>query len=263
LRPYERRFPPIVLCVLEVGEVSGGLADAVQRLADTFKQTNSFARKFRYGVYDPVQLLIILCIFEFASLVLREGMQPHPDRPIAVTILYMAWDVAATGVRLTLEYLIGRAVLLHLYRWQPLRYFVDSVKLALPRLGIVTRNLAAARWARSFATLWAAGVNISTSLEVSSRSALNVCYERALRLAALHTRQGIPLSESLARTQLLPPHLLNVIATCEEAGKFDTGLLKLAEEMEREALTRAMEEMNKIVVVVEIIATIVIIALNL
>jgi len=253
LRPYERRFPPIVLSILEVGEVSGGLADAAQRLSDTFQQTTSFARKFRQNVYNPTYILIILCIFKFAFMVAHKSMKLQPDRPIAATALYITAGVASTAIQLVLTYLIGRCVLLNLYRWQSVRYFVDTVKLALPRLGIVTRNLSAARWARSFAVLWAAGVNISTALEVSSRSALNAPYERALRQAALHTRQGMPLSQSLARTQLLPTHLLSVIVTCEEAGQLDNGLLILATDMERDALARAMEEMNKVIVVVEII----------
>jgi type IV pilus assembly protein PilC len=142
---------------------------------------------------------------------------------------------------------IVRAILHQLYRWKQLRLIVDTLKLAWPGLGIITRNLAAARWARSFAVLWSAGVNISTALEASSKTALNAHYERELRAAAVQTRMGRPLSDCLARTKLLPPFLLGIIRSCEITGKMDDQLVRLAIEMEREALDRSIREMNRIV----------------
>jgi len=248
LRPYERRFPPIVMCVLEVGEVSGGLADQAQRLADMFKQTNSFERKFRFGVYDPRLVLLVLCLLQSVHLMISEVTSTGPNHSMGVMTFSVVAGVIETAVVLTSAYFGGRVVMAQVYRWQGLRYFVDTVKLALPRLGVISRNLSAARWARSFAVLWAAGINISTALEVSSGSALNARYERALRIAARQTRQGMPLSQSLAGTELLPAYLLGVIKMCETAGSMDNSLLILAAEMERDALCRSVEEMNRFVI---------------
>jgi len=247
LQPYKRRFPPIVLYVLEVGEASGGLADQAQRLADTFRETNNFERKFRYGVYDPRLLLLVLCLIQSINLMIQEVTSAQGNKSIGLMALSVAWGVLLTAVGLTTAYLTGRVVMSQVYQWQALRFFVDTVKLALPRIGVISRNLSAARWARSFAVLWAAGVNISSALEVSAGSALNARYERALLLAARQTRQGMSLSDSLARIELLPAHLLAVIKSSETAGSFDENLLVLATEMERDALCRAVIEMNKFV----------------
>ncbi len=248
LRVYERRFPPIVLCLLEVGEVSGGWEDAARRLADTFRQTTGFERKFHLNVYDPRLFLLAFGLISLVQQIIGALSAPQGDRPLLYLALSILVNVAVSVLKLAAAFLIGRRVLQQLYRWQALRMIVDTIKLAIPRLGSVSRSLSAARWARSFAALWSAGVPISTALEVSSASALNAHYERALRLAAMQTRQGNSLSQSLARTQQLPGHLLGVIAACEMSGRLDDGLLRLAEEMEQEALARATEEMNKSVV---------------
>ena len=115
------------------------------------------------------------------------------------------------------------------------------------------RNLAAARWGRSFATLYNAGVPISTALEVSASSALNARYERALRLAAQRTRAGRSLAESLATTQLLPGQLLQIIATGEMTGDLGICLERFAAELESEAFTKATQEFVFIVSVGKLI----------
>ena len=147
-----------------------------------------------------------------------------------------------TFTQLTLLYVLARLALRGLYRLQALRYAVDTIKLALPHMGTVVRNLAGARWSRSFATLYNSGVPISTALEVSARSALNAPYERAVIAAAVQTRGGRGLAESLAATQMLPGGLLQMVATGEMTGNLGSILEQFAAELESEAFTRATQE---------------------
>jgi type II secretory pathway component PulF len=116
------------------------------------------------------------------------------------------------------------AALLILYGMQFCRLAVDKISLALPYVGVVERNVAAVRWARSFSTLWQAGVPVSAALRISARSTLNAYYERAIRKAEDDTLAGRSLAESLAGTQLLPAHLLTVIAAGEESGRLGEAL---------------------------------------
>jgi general secretion pathway protein F len=253
LRPYSRRFPPIVMAVLRVGEASGGLADACQRLADGFNQVNSFERKFRYGVYDPRLLLLMVCLIDFVYLIIVNLSSNHPEKSIAVATLTITGKVAVTSVVISACYLGGRALLSNLYRWRVLRYLVDATRLLLPRVGRVSRNLAAARWARSFAILCSAGVNISHALDVSAPSSLNYRYEYALRRAARDSRKGVPVSVSMARGRLIPESLAAVVAACESTGTFDRSMVSVATDMEKEALGEAIHEMNKLVIVGQVI----------
>ncbi len=214
-RPHAHRFPPLVLPLLEVGEMSGSLEAAARRLAHSFNAGAAVERRFKTDIFNP--WLIVL------ALGLLRGFQM-----INQPIFDILRAVSSTLITLAAWYLGGRLAVRGLKSWPWLRLQVDTVKVALPHTGIVIRNLAAARWAHSFATLWGAGIAISSALEVSSRSALNAYYEQAIRRAARETRHGRSLHESLAGTQLLPAYLIGVIATGEMSGNLAEGLERLA-----------------------------------
>ena len=246
-RPHAHRFPPLVLPLLEVGEMSGSLEAAARRLAHSFNAGAAVERRFKTDVFNP--WLIIL------ALGLLRGFQM-----INQPIFDILRAVASTLFTLAVWYLGGRLAVRGLMSWPWLRLQVDTVKVALPHMGTVIRNLAAARWARSFATLWGAGVAISPALEVSSRSALNAYYERAIQRAARETRHGRSLHESLGGTQLLPAYLLGIIATGEMSGNLGEGLERLAADLEDEAFHRASQEMMTMVVAGEVLLAVVAVA---
>jgi type IV pilus assembly protein PilC len=248
LRPYASRFPRIVLPFLEVGEASGGLEDTARRMADTFKQTASAERAFKMSVYDPRLVLLALGLIVFIKGVLGAVSSTAKSLPLPDVMLAVGMNAIEAVAGVVAVFFVGRTVSRHLYRWEPSRLFVDSVKLAVPGFGGVSRRLSAARWARSFATLWGAGVAISNALEISSASALNAHYERELRAAARLTHQGKSLSQCLSQTHLLPSNLLAVIHTSETTGRLDYGLVRLAADMERDALSRAIQEMNRLAI---------------
>jgi type II secretory pathway component PulF len=253
LGPYRRRFPEIVRCLIEVGEVSGGIADSAERLAAMFKQKLDSEYSFKYYVYNPFMCLIILSLLDLIYNICQQLSSTAQSLPLFQIAELTAKNVAVFVLEAISLYLCLRVLLRQIYRWYTLRLLVDTIKLALPRVGLISRNLSAARWARSFAVLWSAGINISTALEVSAGSALNAHYERELRKAAAETRQGSSLTESLARTQLLPRNLLAVIRTSEITGRLDNQLILFAGEMERSAYERALVEMNRAVVAVQML----------
>ena len=230
LRPYAHRLPELVLPVLEVGELSGTLDAAARRLSDAFGRRAAAERRFRYAVFDPWLVILALTLIKATRLV--------GDGPLGII-----QGTLTTLLTLAAYYLGGRLLVRALLRWPWLRLQVDTIKVALPHRSAVVRNLAAARWARSFATLWGAGVAISPALEVSSRSALNAYYEQAILRASGQTRLGRSLHQSLSATHLLPAHLLSVIATGETSGHLAEMLERLASGMEEEALARATQEM--------------------
>ena len=240
LRPYAHRLPELVLPVLEVGELSETLDAAARRLSDAFGRRAAAEHRFRYAVFDPWLVILALTLIKATRLV--------GDGPLGII-----QGALTTLLTLAAYYLGGRLLVRALLRWPWLRLQVDTIKVALPHRSAVVRNLAAARWARSFATLWGAGVAISPALEVSSRSALNAYYEQAILRASGQTRLGRSLHQSLSATHLLPAHLLSVIATGETSGHLAEMLERLASGMEEEALARATQEMMVIVTAGEVV----------
>lgn len=229
LAKWKHRLPEIVLPILEVGEISGTLETSSRRLAFAFQQGAALDNRLRYSVFDP-KLIIAVLVLDAVG----HGLAP--------TLPQMMQQGLQSLLHLTLLYLAGRLITRIAFRWQPIRLAADTLKLALPSIGSTLRDLAAARWARSFATLWNCGVPISTALEISSRSALNARYEQALQQAAHKTRQGITLRESLSAVQLLPNYLLDMIGTGETSGNLGVSLDHFATLLEEQAFARATQQ---------------------
>lgn len=240
LAPYRASLPEIVLPVLEVGEVAGTLEGASRRLEHAFSQSAALEGKFARGVFSPWYAIIGLSLY-------------HAVYSGAVNVAQMLAGFLSCAGTLAAYYLGGRLLCRLLFRCEALHVFVDKIKLALPQMGTVARNLAIARWGRSFATLWNAGVPVSDALEVSSRSALNAYYERRLREAARQTRRGRTLSESLASVQLLPGYLLDILATGETTGNLGDSLERFATILENDAFTRASQQFMTIVAIGQIL----------
>lgn len=252
LRPYAGRFPEIVMPIIEVGEVGGGMEGSARRLADSFTQSIGVEREFKYGAFDPWLVIIMMTIVQMVHLIILT-LGAGQNATLVQDAVSVAIGTVLGFLFLAAVYLGGRLAARYLWRWRGLRLLVDQIKLAWPRLGLVTRNLSAARWARSFAVLWRAGVQISFALEVSSRSALNAYYEDALLKAARRTRAGTSLYQSLVETHLLPANLMAIVGTGETTGNLADILELHATEMEHEALQRAMQEMNTNVLLGQII----------
>ena len=207
----------------------------------------------RNNVYDPKLYLVGFCLIQLYVLLGPAIMAVQLGKSAVSVSLQLMLTIGMAAVQVVIIYLAVRKIMRIVYRWRKLRIEIDRIKLALPQLGQVSRNLSTARWVRSFGVLFGAGVNIATALEVSSRSALNAYYEEELMRAAFESRHGRPISKSLSKTVLLPPHLLSIIATSEETGRLDEHLIEIATTMERDALGQAIMGFQKIVLTVLII----------
>lgn len=240
LKPWAHRLPEIIIPVLEVGALSGTLDGSSNRLGGAMGQIAGLQRHYRFAIFNP--WLVIAC------LALYGASHSFAESPmVALTMLL------TNLVTYSVIYIVGRILLRFVCRWEPLRYTLDSIKLAVPGLGMVARNLSAARWSRSFATLWSCGVPVSTAIEVAARSALNAKYERAFRMAALHTRRGESIADSLTDTQLLPNFLVEIIRTGEISGNLGFAVEQFASELEKEALSEASRQLAFIIAAGQIV----------
>jgi len=251
LRPYSHRLPDLVLPILEVGEAAGTMEGSTKRLADAFNQSLGVKRRIKYGAFDPWLVIAIMTLLSAVTMTIIAISNSTPV-PLTLEVIGILLGTILSFVGFSISYLAGRIITRQLMRLERLRLWVDTIKLALPRLGLVFRNLAAARWARSYATLWSAGVMVSYALEISSRSALNAHYEKAICEAAASTRQGRSLHDSLKATQLLPANLLSVIAIGETSSHVAEALARMATAMEEEAYHRSIQEMNGIVIACQV-----------
>ena len=101
------------------------------------------------------------------------------------------------------------------------RYFIADVKIKMPVFGTLTVKSASAAFARTLATLVAAGVSMIDALEISAKTMTNVRFRDAVVEAREKVAQGRPLSEPLKASNVFPAMMVHMIGIGEETGNME------------------------------------------
>ena len=111
---------------------------------------------------------------------------------------------------------------------------MDRVMLKLPIFGIVIRKASIARWTRTLATMFAAGVPLVEALNSVAGAAGSVVYFNATKAIQREVSQGSTLTSAMENTKVFPSMVLQMVAIGEEAGSLDAMLTKVADFFEAE-----------------------------
>jgi type IV pilus assembly protein PilC len=106
--------------------------------------------------------------------------------------------------------------------------------LKLPVIGQIMHNSAIARFSRTLAVTFKAGVPLVEALETVAGATGNTVYEKAVLRVREDVAVGYPVNMALKQTNLFPHMVIQMTAIGEEAGALDAMLFKVAEYFEQE-----------------------------
>jgi type IV pilus assembly protein PilC len=113
-------------------------------------------------------------------------------------------------------------------RSRKMREFLDRVSLKLPIIGPILNKAAIARYARTLATMFAAGVPLVEALESVAGACGNIVYEDGVMKMRDEVATGQRLQRAMENTGLFPNMVVQMIAVGEESGSLDTMSGKVA-----------------------------------
>jgi len=235
-------FDDLFCNLVHAGEQAGVLEELLDKIATYKEKTESLKGKIKKAMFYPVAVIIvavlvtsIIMIFvipQFQELFSSFGSDlPAFTQMVVAMSEWMQewWWLLLVGVMATI-YIFG-------YVWKRSRKFrhtVDKLLLKLPILGVIVNKAALARFARTLATMFSAGVPLVEALESVSGATGNVVYSEAV----LRMREDVATGQSLQlamRQQNLFPHMvIQMVAIGEEAGSIDSMLSKVADFYEEE-----------------------------
>jgi type II secretory pathway component PulF len=237
-------FSPMFLSMMKVAEARGGVPETLRLMGDHYEARQRLIRQARSALIYPVIVLIlaggvialltILVLPMFAELlrdISRGGQLPWASR----ALLAFSGFVGLLGWWLLPLITIGVPfVLLRLYKTAKGKAVLDRLILITPVFGSLCRKLDTSRFARTLATLLDAGVDVGSSIELTSGVMAMTPIRQAVRDARDTVVQGKDLSESLAESRQFSPDVVAVIQSGEETGKIPESLNHLADDYEEQ-----------------------------
>lgn len=239
-----RAFPPLYRAMVAAGESSGALQPILERLADGLEREQEVRGKVITALVYPaalaiVALAVITALMTFVvPKVVDQFSSMNQDLPlltqgvIAVSHAMRDWGLIFALVMVCLGAITGLAL-----RRPDLRLKADTLLLRLPITGRLTRDLHAARMARTLSTMISSGLPILEGLNLTARTVSNTRLAAATRVMADVVREGGSLSGAMRRADVFPPLLVHMTASGEGAGRLEPLLDRAADYLEREFAT--------------------------
>ena len=117
------------------------------------------------------------------------------------------------------------------------RRFWDRLKLTLPGIGSLTRQIVLSRFASTLGSLLNSGVPLITSLQIVSSIVNNSLIQEVLEDAMEQIQKGKSMSSSLESSVWFPPTFIQMISIGEQSGQLEAMLEKISTTYEREVET--------------------------
>lgn len=260
LRAHPHVFSPIYIHMVEAGEVGGTLPDALERVAVYMETSQALKERLMGALIYPVVVLSVAAIAVgviltfvvpvFAELFASEGLA----LPLSTRVLLRTSEVLQSYWYLILAVTASMVVLVRQFvASKSGRRWVDFLVLRLPVIGNLARKASVARLTRAMASMLHSGVMLSDVLLASARIAGNGEIEEAIMSAREAIHAGSDLSSPMARAEVLPPLLSQMVRVGEESGRLEEMMDKVADffEMEvRSAVDGAMKALEPALIVV-------------
>jgi general secretion pathway protein F len=241
LSKHPKIFQDLYTNMVRSGEAAGNLDAVLARLADFLDAQNALRSKVSSAMTYPIimmvlgtgimGLLMIVVVPKITSIF--EDM--NKALPWNTALLIFVSDLLA-GYWWLLAMLGGLAYWGY-KRWSSKpagRRKVDSLKLRLWLLGPLTRYVAVARFARTLATMLAAGVPVLTALDIVKRVLNNVILEKVVEEGRDAIREGESIAATLKKSKQFPPMMVHMVNVGERSGQLETMLENVAVAYERD-----------------------------
>jgi type IV pilus assembly protein PilC len=241
-REHPAHFDTLYCNLVAAGEASGTIDAILDRLATYKEKILALKSTIKAALFYPsavvtvaivvVWVIMIFVIPAFKDVFSSFGASLPAPTQLVIDIsdfVVTWWWAAFLAIGGTI---FGMSVLIK--RSETFRYTFDRLLLKFPVIGDILEKATIARWTRTLATMFAAGVPLVESLDAVSGAAGNAVYQSATRRIQTDVSTGTSLTNSMMSTQLFPNMVLQMVQIGEESGSLDAMLTKIADFYERE-----------------------------
>lgn len=254
-------FDALFCNLVGAGESAGILEQVLDRLAVYKEKILAIKSKIKSALFYPISIIVVAFVITavimifvvpaFKDLFSSFGADlPAPTLFVmAISDIFVEWWWAIFGA-------IGGGIYALFYTWKrsrKMQMVMDRLMLKLPIFGPVIEKATIARWTRTLATMFAAGVPLVEALDSVGGASGNQVFVEATNKIRSEVSTGTALTVAMQNTERFPNMVLQMAAIGEESGSLDSMLNKVADFYEAEvddavaALSSLMEPIIMVV----------------
>ena len=241
-RKYPLYFDALFCNLINAGEQAGILDTLLDRLATYKEKIQAIKSKIKSALFYPISIIVVAFIIVAIIMIfvipafkeLFDGFGADLPAPtlivMAISDVFVEWWWAIFGS-------IGGAIWFFFYTWKrslSMQATMDRLILKIPVFGPLVRKATIARWARTLATMFSAGVPLVEALDSVAGASGNRVYFDATKRIQSEISTGTSLTVAMQNTNVFPNMVLQMTAIGEESGALDSMLSKVADFFEAE-----------------------------
>jgi MSHA biogenesis protein MshG len=241
MQQHSKVFSPLFVSMINVGENTGRLDQALLQLANYYEQELETRKRIKAAMRYPTFVIIfitiamfilnILVIPEFASMFTRFGVElPLPTRILIATSNFFVNYWVLLIVAMIGAFAVFRA-------WVATadgREKFDKFRLRLPIVGDIVNRAQLSRFARTFSLMLKSGVPLNQSLALAGEALGNRFLENRILEMKSAIEAGSTISVTAINSKIFTPLVIQMIAVGEETGRIDELLLEVSDFYDRE-----------------------------
>ena len=235
LRSYYANFTDAECSIIEAGERTGKLNQALLQIADQTEKMDSISRKIRGAMIYPAVLIIgmiaviIVLMVKVIPTLLEFFGDPETLPDSTKMILGMSnffqayWPALVIGVV---------AIYVFYTAWKKTpngKYLNDKMILKAPIAGPIVQKVILSRFSRVFSNLIGSGVAIVEAIRIVASAVGNEVYRQRILLLRQDIKAGKKMAESLEDDPMFPELLVAMLRVGEETAQIGNTVIKIAD----------------------------------
>lgn len=241
-RKFPMYFDNLYCNLVEAGEAAGILDELLDRLAVYMEKTEAIKSKIKSALMYPISVvvvafIVVAVIMIFVVPAFKQTFASFGADLPAPTLFVMAISEFFVAYWWLIFGVIGGGFYFFMQAWnrnEKVQVFMDRLMLKMPIFGLLVEKSVIARWTRTLATMFAAGVPLVEALDSVGGASGNSVYQTATEKIQQEVSSGTSLTDAMSNANVFPSMVLQMCAIGEESGSIDHMLGKAADFYEAE-----------------------------
>ncbi len=230
---HKKVFPHFFRSMVRVGELSGRMEAVFASLADYYESDKAIKGKVKSALSYPVMLLamtvgVVVLMMIVVVPTFRSAMTQMEVEITGLTkAVYDLSDfIMVNGKLLLLGVIVFALIVILIARTDSGALFFDKLKVKLPIVKTIQRNLLTARFARAFGLLLSSGMDLNAAMDSVEVIIGNRYVKQRFHQAAEDVRSGVSLTVAFENYDLFPKMMIQMVSIGERTGTMDEVLMR-------------------------------------